>query len=166
MGELQIIKHNDILFRDLLRGIAVKNVAWPHPIESQVKWIIDNMRPNDLHVFLRMGELDKAYMTLSPVYATVNGVEIPFMGVGCVCSANPGMGGGKSLVIGVNDYLVNKNCKGILFCKKEIIGFYSKYNWKIIEPERVHFNEPHDGVFTMVYNCENIQSLEYTDRLI
>lgn len=90
---LQIIKHNDILFRDLLRGIAVKNVAWPHPIESQVKWIIENMRPDDYHVFLKENEQDKAYMTLSPVTASVNGVETSFMGVGCVCSANPGMGG-------------------------------------------------------------------------
>ena len=92
---LQIIKHNDILFRDLLRGIAVKNVAWPHPVESQVKWIIDNMRPDDMHVFLKENGEDKAYMTLSPVTATVNGVETPFMGVGCVCSAHPGMGGGQ-----------------------------------------------------------------------
>ena len=41
--ELIIIKHNDILFRDILRAIAVKNVAWRHPVESQLKWIIDNM---------------------------------------------------------------------------------------------------------------------------
>ena len=93
MTELEIIKHNDILFRDLLRAVAVKNVAWPHPVESQVKWIIDNMRPDDYHVFLKDDEQDKAYMTLSPVTASVNGVETPFMGVGCVCSANPGMGG-------------------------------------------------------------------------
>lgn len=94
MAELEIIKHNDILFRDLLRAVVVKNVAWPHSVESQVKWIIENMQPDDLHVFLKEKGEDRAYMTLSPVTATVNGVETPFMGVGCVCSAHPGMGGG------------------------------------------------------------------------
>lgn len=91
--ELEIIKHNDVLFRDLLRGIAIKSVAWPHPIESQVKWIVDNMQSQDYHVFLKDDCGDKAYMTLSPVKASVNGAIMPFMGVGCVCSANPGTGG-------------------------------------------------------------------------
>lgn len=93
MAELEIIKHNDILFRDLLRVIAVKNVSWPHPVESQVKWIIENMSPDDYHVFLKEDGNDKAYMTLSPVTASVNGVETPFMGVGCVCLAKHGLGG-------------------------------------------------------------------------
>jgi hypothetical protein len=91
--ELQFIKHYDILFRDLLRGIAIKNVAWPHPIESQVKWMVDNMQSQDYHVFLKDDDVDKAYMTLSPVKATVNGAIMSFMGVGCVCTANPETGG-------------------------------------------------------------------------
>lgn len=91
--ELQLIKHNDILFRDILRAVSVKSVAWPHPDESQLKWIIDNMYPNDIHVFLTDGEADKAYMTLSPVEGLMNGSNTSFMGVGCVCSANPGMRG-------------------------------------------------------------------------
>lgn len=89
--ELQLIKHNDILFRDILRAVSLKSVAWPHPVESQLKWIIDNMFPNDLHVFLTDGVADKAYMTLSPVEGLMNGSNTSFMGVGCVCSANPGM---------------------------------------------------------------------------
>lgn len=162
--QLQFLKHYDILFRDLLRVIAIKSVAWPHPIESQLKWIIDNMNPDDLHVFLTDDEADKAYLTLSPVEGLMNGGVTPFMGVGCVCSANPGMGDGKSLIINVNHYLVANNCKGLLFCKQNLINFYDKYDWKLILPERVHFKIPHQGVFTMVYNCEDIERLDYVDR--
>ena len=90
--KLEIIKHNDILFRDLLRAIAVKSVAWPHSLESQVRWILDNLRAEDDHVFLRDGDKDIAYMTFSPVVGVMNGALVSFMGVGCVCSANPGMG--------------------------------------------------------------------------
>ena len=61
MTDLEIIKHNDILFRDLLRAVAVKNVVWPPPVESQVKWIIDNMQPVDLHVILKENGEDKAH---------------------------------------------------------------------------------------------------------
>lgn len=116
--ELEIIKHRDILFRDLLRAIAVKSVAWPHPIESQVKWIVDNMQPDDMHIFLKDGGEDMAYMTLSPVNAVMNEAENSFMGVGCVCSAKQGVGLGKQLVESVNKWLSDNNFKGLLFCKK------------------------------------------------
>lgn len=165
MTELEIIKHNDILFRDLLRAIAVKNVSWPHPVESQVKWVIDNMQPEDLHVFLKEKGEDLAYMTLSPVIATVNGVNTSFMGIGCVCSAKHGVGLGKQLMESVNKWLYNNNHKGLLFCKKELILFYKKYGWSLIEPARVFFTTPHDGVYTMFYNFEGIKKIEYKDRL-
>ena len=72
------------------------------------------MQPDDMHVFLKENGEDKAYMTLSPVTATVNGMDTPFMGVGCVCAAHPGMGD-KLLVETVNKHLENKSYKGILF---------------------------------------------------
>lgn len=162
--KLEIIKHNDILFRDLLRAIAMKSIAWPHPLESQVRWIVDNMHEDDEHVFLRDVDKDIAYMTLSPVVGVMNGLPVSFMGVGCVCSANPGTGGGKLLIININKYLTDNNQRGLLFCKENLVGFYSKYNWKVIPPERVCFKEPHEGVFTMSYNVDDIQKLDYTDR--
>lgn len=165
MTNLEIIRHNDILFRDLLRAVAVKNVAWPHPVESQVKWIINNMQPDDLHVFLKENGEDKAYMTLSPVTATVNGVETPFMGVGCVCASKPGMGGGKSIVSGVNEYLKKRNQEGLLFCKAQLIGFYEKYDWNVITPEKVILDPPVQGIYTMTFNCHDIDELEYKGRL-
>lgn len=162
---LEIIKHNDILFRDILRGIAVKNVAWPHPVESQLKWIIDNMQPDDMHVFLKEYGEDKAYMTLSPVIATINGVETPFMGVGCVCSAKQGAGFGRQLIIGVNDWLVEKGHYGLLFCKQGLIAFYEKFGWSIIEPQNVLFTTPHEGVYALAFNCQEINKFEYSGRL-
>lgn len=164
MAELEIIKHNDILFSDLLRAVAVKNVAWPHPVESQVKWTIDNMQPDDMHVFLKENGEDKAYMTLSPVTATVNGVETPFMGVGCVCSAKRGSGFGQQLMSSVNKWLDDNKYKGLLFCKKGLLGFYSRYEWKVIEPSCVFFETPHDDVFTMTYNSDVINIFEYKER--
>ena len=107
MTDLEIIKHNDILFRDLLRAIAVKNVSWPHPVESQVKWVIDNMQPDDLYVFLKEDGADRAYMTLLPVKATLNGIETSFMGIGCVCSSKHGVGLGKQLMeMSINGYRI------------------------------------------------------------
>lgn len=70
---LEVIKHRDILFRDLLRAIAMKSVGWSYSLESQVRWIVDNMHDEDEHVFLKDGDKDMAYMTLSPVTGMLNG---------------------------------------------------------------------------------------------
>ena len=165
MAELEIIRHNDILFRDILRAIEVKNVSWPYPVESQIKWIIDNIQADDMHVFLRENGENKAYMTLSRVTALVNGIETSFMGIGCVCSVKHGVGLGKQLMESVNKWLNDNNHKGLLFCKKELVQFYKKYGWALIEPACVVFNTPHDGVYTMSFNCEGINKIEYKDRL-
>ena len=73
-------------------------------------------------------------------------------------------GGGKSLVVNVNKYLKENNQKGLLFCKSNLIGFYSKYNWILLPTESVHFSTEHEGVFTMVFNCGEIERLDYYDR--
>ena len=163
--ELEIIKHNDILFRDLLRGIAVKNVAWPHPIESQLKWIINNICPEDCHVFLTEGGKDRAYMTLSPVEGEMNGIATAFYGVGCVCTSSKGEGYGGLLLKNINRYLLDNGFKGLLFCKRQLIPFYEKYDWKVVPHNKVVLPEEDPAVFTMVYNCPEIESLVYSGRL-
>lgn len=163
--ELEIIKHNDILFRDLLRGIAVKNVAWPHPIESQLKWIVNNMYPEDCHVFLTGGGNDKAYMTLSPVEGEMNGIVTAFYGVGCVCTSSKGEGFGGLLLKKTNGYLLEKDFKGLLFCKKQLIPFYEKYDWVVVPQNKIIMPEDAPAVLTMVYNCPEIDSLKYSGRL-
>ena len=162
--KLQIIKHNSILFKDVLRAIAVKSAAWPYPLESQVKWIIDNMTSEDMHVFLTDEGKDIAYMTLSPVKGVLNGKETSFNGIGCVCAVVKGMGYGKRLMQEVNSYLENNNFKGLLFCKEGVVEFYQKNRWQLIPRNCIHSENLHEGVLTMVYNCEEVKSLEYADR--
>lgn len=163
--ELQLIKHKDILFRDLLRAISIKSVSWPFPIESQFKWILENVQDEDVHIFLRENEIDIAYMTLSPVVAIVNEVQTPFMGVGCVCTRYHGNGAGKELMTRINQVLLDGNHRGLLFCRKELIKFYTLYGWQLIPEDSVHFNSQHNGVFAMVYNCVSINRIDYSDRL-
>ena len=162
--ELQLIKHKDILFKDILRAVAIKSIAWPFPLESQIKWIVDNMQDEDQHVFLKEGDTDCAYMTLSPVSGLMNGVPTSFMGVGCVCSATTGQGFGKLLIVNINKFLFDNNQRGLLFCKENLLNFYGKYDWKLIPSDKVHFEKSHKNVFTMVYNVEDIQRLDYADR--
>jgi hypothetical protein len=163
--ELQLIQHSSILFRDVLRVIDIKSVSWPFPVESQLRWILDNVKDDDTHVFLHDGETDLAYLTLSPVKAKLNGILTSFMGVGCVCTRYHGTGLGEALVLRLNEYLLENNYRGLLFCKNSLIPFYRRYDWEMIPLERVHLEQFHDGVFTMAFNTGDVNRLDYSDRL-
>lgn len=149
--KLEIIKHRDILFRDLLRAIAVKSIAWSHPIESQVKWIIENIDEEDEHVFLKEGSIDLAYMNLVKISFTANDTDYMAYGIGNVCAAEKGKGYGRELMNRVNDYLKEKKCCGLLFCRDALVPFYKLYGWE--EVKRNVCEEPVliEGVHVMTY---------------
>lgn len=163
--EYEIKQHESILLKDVLRAISIKNNAWPFPVESQIKWILDNMFSEDFHVFLTDEGKDKAYMTLSPVEGKMNGITTVFLGVGCVCTSSKGEGYGGLLLRETNRYLLENGIKGLLFCKKSLIPFYEKYDWAEVPHDKVIVSPKDPTVFTMVYNCPEIESLEYSGRL-
>lgn len=148
---LEIVKHRDILFRDLLRAIAVKCVAWPYSIESQVKWIIDNIDDEDMHVFLREDTNDLAYMNLVKISFSVNNTDFKACGIGNVCAVEKGKGYGRELMNKVNDYLTEKQICGLLFCKDALVPFYKQYGWKEVKKNVCVKPIMADGVHVMTY---------------
>ena len=163
--ELEIIKHKDILYRNLLRAIAVKSIAWPHPLESQVKWISDNIDDNDEHVFLKEGSQDLAYMNLVSITFTANGTDYMAYGIGNVCSAEKGKGYGRELMIRVNDYLKEKKYCGLLFCRDALVPFYKLYGWEEVKRDVCENPVLAEGVHVMTYLVpEEIISFQYKGK--
>ena len=73
--------------------------------------------------------------------------------------------GGKLLVENVNKFLERNNFKGLLFCKEKLITFYEKNNWIVIPADKVILDASVPEVYTMVYNCQSVDIIDYTDRL-
>ena len=92
MYNLQTIKHSEATLNDLQRAIAVKSVAWPYPMESQLAWMRDNLQPVDTHVFLQEDGCDVAYLNIAMVHANITGVDTLCAGIGNVCSTRNGGG--------------------------------------------------------------------------
>lgn len=163
--ELEIIKHRDILFRDILRAIAMKSVAWPHPLESQVRWIVDNIDDNDEHVFLKEGSQDMAYMNLVKIFFTANDTEYRAFGIGNVCAAEKGKGYGRELMNRVNDYLKRKKSCGLLFCKAALVPFYKRYGWEEVKRDVCKIPLLADGVHVMTFQVlGKIESFNYQGK--
>lgn len=164
--ELEIIKHSDISIKDLLRVIEIKNVAWPHPIESQLKWIKENQHQDDLHVILKDNGKDLAYMDMCPVSAFVDDEKLFFMGVGNVCTKIHGLGHGGELVTLVNDYLKTNQQHGLLFCREKVMHFYAQYKWLVISSERAIIEgEECEDIYTMCFNTPSFSKMIYSDRV-
>lgn len=164
--ELEIIKHRDILFKDILRAVAIKSVAWPYPCESQLKWVIDNISDSDEHVFLKDGGVDKAYMNLVKTTFIANDTEYMAYGIGNVCSVEKGKGYGRELMLQVNKYLEQKLHAGFLFCKAQLVPFYTKFGWDEVMCDRCDVMSLPDDVHIMTYLLpEPTISFQYKGKL-
>lgn len=90
MYSIYTVKHSEATPLDLDRAISLKSVAWPYPKESQIQWMRENLKPEDLHVFLMQDGTDVAYLNIAMVYATINGTPTLCAGIGNVCSSRKG----------------------------------------------------------------------------
>lgn len=162
MYSLYIVKHSDVSDADIERAIALKSVAWPYPKASQMQWMKDNLTLDDIHVFLQEDGRDVAYLNIVMINVIINGIITNCAGIGNVCSIRKGCG--KELMLRANDYIISLNVPGILFCKDNLVGFYGKYDWKLLNPEQVTTTCVGVGVNTMVLNLEKDSFVMYTDR--
>ena len=132
--------------------MRLKDVCWPHGIRSQMEWINNNIKPNDIHVCVFDGDVIIGYCDLIDDFFAYKETNIPFYGIGNLCVdpeyRKKGIGSfllKKCLSIGKKD---NKSC--LLLCKDENNYLYylkngcisfDKYNPRIIigeEEKRVH----------------------------
>ena len=162
MYSIYTVKHSEATTLDLERAITLKSVAWPYPKDSQMQWMKDNLKPEDIHVFLQEDGEDVAYLNIAMVKATINGIITTCAGIGNVCSSRKG--GGKNLMIITNDFITDLNIPGILFCRDKLVRFYNKYNWFLLRSEQVIFSHLEEGINTMVYNLDTDCTVVYDDR--
>lgn len=164
---LSIIRHKDADASILERVIAIKQKAWPYPIESQMTWIQSNLSDDDLHVILTHEGKDVAYMNLVIITFTVNNnTEYMAYGIGNVCAAIKGEGYGGELMRRVNAYLREKRHCGLLFCKEGLVPFYKLYDWKEVNHNACKEPTLTEGIHIMTYLApEEILDFKYKGKL-
>lgn len=166
MDSLKLIKHSEATPEDISQVIAVKQNAWPYPLESQKNWIADNLSPEDIHVFLVTEGEYTAYMNLVKIQVSINNQEHEGFGIGNVCASIKGRGFGNKLVRLTNDYLVENDKLGLLFCHTPLVCFYSGCDWTLLPPEKCVEPVLENEIHAMVYNSPLIiNSLKYQGKL-
>lgn len=158
---IKVIKHKDIDQITLDEIVSVKNLSWEYSNQEHLNWIAENLNGNDYHFMLINNNEIIAYLNLVNVNVIYKNKSFPFIGIGNVCSKYKGVGLGKELISEVNNFIETNSLYGILFCKYQLIEFYSKSNWLLIPNINLSKN-----VYTMVYNFNlDPTLLKYNDRL-
>lgn len=133
MFNIKIVRHADLQKNQIDKIIALKNIFWKYPYESQIAWLNNNLQPSDLHLMIFDNENLVAYLNMVHIKLLLNDVTCAAFGVGNVCTAQPGKGYGRVLMNKLNNYILEYNSIGALFCQQDLAHFYKKFNWQKME---------------------------------
>ncbi|MBC5837038.1 GNAT family N-acetyltransferase [Flavobacterium muglaense] len=165
MEYLSIVKQKDISEQELLEVCKIKSVFGDYSIGSQKQWILKNLYEDDLHFLLYNDDVLVAYLNLVDVRLLINGNLWSVYGIGNVCSSKNGSGFGSKIVRKLNDFLVSVDIPGYLFCKQNLISFYSKNGWAILDCDNSNVLKNIE-IKSMIFNFkENVNNIDYTGRL-
>lgn len=166
MYTLKMIRHREATPDIIERAITLKQKAWPYPLDSQKRWIEENLSPEDIHVFLVADGEYAAYMNLVKIQVCINDQMYDSYGIGNVCASIKGRGYGNKLVRLTNSYLVEVNKLGLLFCHTPLIRFYSECNWEMLPSEKCVEPVLEKGIHAMIFNASvKIKLLKYQGKL-
>lgn len=165
MNVLRIIEHSSLNQTDLDLIIDIKSISWPYSYEDQLKWINQNLSNEDLHLIFYFDGNAVGYLNLTKIKVLLNNEIVSAYGVGNVCTKVYGCGYGKDLLLNTNQFLLEQNKVGLLFCKDNLIPFYSKCGWALVPVESVSLNFDNSKIKTMVFNFqEKLEKLCYEGK--
>tara|TARA_B100000787_G_C16199015_1_gene303319 strand:- start:10328 stop:10825 length:498 start_codon:yes stop_codon:yes gene_type:complete len=162
---IKFIKHK-IITRDELNNIVkVKSSAWPYSYQSQLNWMKTNLTDDDLHLLVKKDGLPIAYLNLISIEIDVDNKKSEGYGVGNVCTFKTGEGMGKKIMVLANEFLKKENKVGLLFCKENLINFYCKSGWELINKNKLKLPFNNTEIETMIYNSSHFQEIKLNTNI-
>lgn len=127
-----IIEHKNANSDFLTRIAKVKDLVWPHGIDSQLLYIKKNTSPNDEHALVCGEGKDLGYLCIKKTSIYINQSCFGALGVSGLCTIPEvrGKGVGRFLIEVFHNKCKSSNLPGILFCKDKVLAFYKNLGWK------------------------------------
>ena len=152
-----VVCHNQVSEIQIKNIIELKQQYWSYPIESQLKWIKNNIHNDDLHVMLYDEKLLIGYLNLVKLEVEIDGVKYQANGLGnlCVDKNRTKLGLGKIMVTMANKILDETKCMGFLLCHLELVEFYKKAGWEELFCDNINIAGIGYSHKVMCYNKQN-----------
>ncbi len=143
MNDLQwiIVKNADLTLETRNSIAKLKNQHWPYGIESQKDWMDKNIQADDYHLLgLDEKGILRSYLTIVQVNVKFAEKEDKALGLGGVCvdKSIEHCGFGKKLVLIANNFIQSEGKVGLLLCKENLVEFYEKCKWVVVDCERAY----------------------------
>lgn len=129
--EFIVIKHEHLTDDYLNEIVRLKQQHWHYSTESQKEWIQSSLKPNDLHLLMKIDKQYIAYLSINVINMFVDGKAMVGKGLGNVCvdKAFQGQGLGKRIVEKANVIIKANDDIGILLCRTHLVPFYERCGW-------------------------------------
>ncbi len=130
--EFVSFRHSELSEEYLDEMIRLKQQHWPHPYESQRRWVKENLEEGDIHLFMKLDGAAVAYLSINFVGVNIDGRELILPGLGNVCVdlGYQKQGLGSKIVARATQIIDEMGQGGILLCHSHLIKFYGGCGWR------------------------------------
>lgn len=133
----------------------LKNSFWKFGLQSNKKWFLENVKTDDLNLFLKKNKDLIGYTLLRKRTFKQNEKKKYFFYLDTLITSkkirNRGYG---QLLLAYNNFIIKQNrLTGFLLCKKKNIDFYRKMGWKLISKNKFRIlNKKIKNLYGLIFN--------------
>jgi len=149
--DVKEIKHLDLISKERMEIIELKMQFWNYDIESQKKWIKENVKDNDKHILLYNENILIGYgLIMERNCKIIDGIIID--------ENYRGKGYGGILLKNIIEKIRNN---GFLLCEEQNVKYYEKYDWIMDNSLKIVNKEIKKGLYKMKYKLDEISYINY-----
>ena len=117
---------------EIIAICKLKNTYWKYGIKSQLNWFNKNVKANDIHSLVFLKEILVGYVLLRKRKYLLMKTKKNYLYFDSliILKKYRKLMIGKKLLNFVIKIIKNSKLHSLLICKKELITFYDKHNWK------------------------------------
>jgi len=144
--------------KDILEIATLKNSHWNFGISSQLSWFKNNNNvfKNDFHLFLKKNGKIIGYVQLGKRKYILNSKENSYylFRTLIVFKKERNEKIAKKIMYEVSNFIKQKKLPSFLLCKKNLIKFYEKYGWIILNKKKFKVQDHKTSLRGMIFNLK------------
>ena len=144
---------------DIKKIINLKNTHWKYSFSEHYKFLKKNYKKKDFHNLLFINQKLIGYTAFRNEYMLIKNKKLKYLHFDCLVILKKFREKKMSnILMCFNHYTIkDKFLPSILFCEKKMVKYYQKYNWKIINKNKIKLNiQNKKDKKNMIFNLKKI----------
>lgn len=144
--KIKFLKTNKLIKKDLIEVINLKNQEWKYTYRKHFLWIKKNIQKKDIHVILKFQNKTIGYTLLRDRTFQIEGknkvrkfylfdthiIDKKYR-KNLIHKKKPS----EFLLKKITSFFKRKRSTSFLLCKKKLVKYYEKYNWKSLNNKNI-----------------------------